>query len=153
VRGGRVCSIVVVDQRDMRLFLAQRKECRASPRDPTWYAPQLLLLGLLGQSPASCSVQDPSESGTEPSNDDSEASNLTEIPRTADHTQALRESEPAGHTRLVLCGGAMASGSAVAWNHAYPSGSSPPVHTTSPPWSRRLRSGDDPAAREGRGSC
>jgi hypothetical protein len=39
VRGGRVYSIVVVDQRDMRLFLAQRKECRASPRDPTGYAP------------------------------------------------------------------------------------------------------------------
>jgi hypothetical protein len=67
--------------------------------------------------------------------------------------QALRESESVGHARLVLCGGAMASGSEVAWNHAYPNGSSPPVRTTSPPWSRRLRSGDRPAAREGRGSC
>jgi hypothetical protein len=39
VHGGRVCSIVVIDQWDMMLFLAQRKECRASPRDPTGYTP------------------------------------------------------------------------------------------------------------------
>jgi hypothetical protein len=57
VRGGRVCSIVVVDQWDMRLFLAQQKNAEHLLKIRPG---MLLLLGLLGQSPASCSVQDPS---------------------------------------------------------------------------------------------